>query len=103
VTRFRRVRLAHVAPSFPPCDRGREASERSGLVRELSPRFAGRWPSDPRRSFLFGDLHIRLTLGKLLDKLHFCQRWQLPPFRYALRNYSRDIRHHQCFHYGRFG
>jgi hypothetical protein len=58
---------------------------------------------DPRRSFLFGDLHIRLTLGKLLDKLHFCQRWQLPPFRYALRNYSRDIRHHQCFHYGRFG
>ena len=39
MTRFRRVQLAHVAQSFPPCDRGREALERSSMVRELSPRF----------------------------------------------------------------
>lgn len=39
MTRFRRAQLAHVAQSFPPCDRGREALERSSMVRELSPRF----------------------------------------------------------------
>ena len=63
MTRFRRVRLAHVAPSFPPCDRGREASERSGLVRELSPRFAGRWPSGLGTSLWISYTLVRFQLS----------------------------------------